>query len=155
MKKYLLLPIGPSGVGKSTLYKQLQVDYAELVSYSWDSLRLEWYCPEDYSKAWTLACKDKKFQAKAMRVFEDLVQDGKDIYVDNLNLTPKSRRPFIEHAERYGYITIAYVIKYDIPTLLTRRTLRPDKTLPEAAIHDQVKRIELPTDHEVDEVRYV
>lgn len=154
-QRFLIVPIGPSGAGKSTLFQQLKSQYPNLVPYSLDNLRLDWYDPTDYKKAWKAASEDKTFFSRANQHFAEMVKDGQSIYLDNTNLSPKSRRYFVELAKRAGYRTIAYVFDVDVDTLLQRQRTRPDKQVPDAAVRQQVAALRPPNPGEFDEVRTV
>lgn len=153
----LYMPIGPSGSGKSTKFNQLkQVDPA-LRHYSYDQLRLDWYGGEaqDYAVAWKAASADPEFNRKAKDVFVSMVLNGDDIYVDNTNLTPKSRRFFITTAKQHGYTTIALVFNVGTDELIARQKTRTDKTVPDAAVQQQASVLKGPADGEFDTVEYV
>lgn len=154
-QRYLIVPIGPSGSGKSTLFKVLQDQYPNLKSFSWDALRLEWYDPNDYTRAWELASKDKTFYDRANAMFRQMIKNGNNIYVDNVNISPKSRRQFVEAAKNAGYRTVAYVLKVDMDTLLKRQQTRPDKFVPVDAVRGQAKSLVPPVPGEFDEVHHV
>ena len=154
-QRYLIVPIGPSGSGKSTLFNTLQDKYPDLKSFSWDTLRHEWYDPKDYSRAWQLASKDKTFYDKALNQFRQMVRNGDNIYVDNINISPKSRRQFVEVAKSADYRTVAYVLEFDMDTLLERQRQRADKFVPVDAVQRQAASVIRPISGEFDEVHNV
>lgn len=149
------MALGPSGSGKSTQFKKLKEKNPNLEHYSWDALRLAWYAPDDYSKAWELASQDKLFYDKAWLEFRRLIVDRKDIYVDNVNSTEKSRSKFMYEGKRNGYKCIAYTFDVDLKTLLERQKSRADKVVPVEAVKEQYQRYEPPRYNEFDEVRKV
>ena len=154
-QRYLIVPIGPSGAGKSTLFKSIQDKYPNLKSFSWDTLRMEWYDPKDYTRAWQLASKDKTFYDRALNQFRQMIRNGDNIYVDNINISPKSRRQFVEAAKDAGYRTVAYVLNVDMDTLLQRQASRPDKFVPVDAVQKQAASMIPPVAGEFDEVHHV
>lgn len=154
-QRLLIVPIGPSGAGKSTLFKKLKQENPDLVPFSFDALRHEWYDPNDYQKAWQAANEDKTFFNRAQSNFMDLIKQGKSVYVDNTNLSPKSRRFFVESAKKAGYRTVAYVFNVDVDTLLQRQQTRPDKTVPEHAVRQHVAAMKSPQTGEFDEVHNI
>jgi predicted kinase len=154
-QRLLIVPIGPSGAGKSTLFNQLKQQHPDLVPYSFDSLRHEWYDPNDYSKAWKASTEDKSFFPRVKENFADLIRAGKSVYVDNTNLSPKARKFFVEKAKEAGYRTIAYVFDVDVDTLLQRQRTRPDKQVPDEAVRQHVAAMKPPTPGEFHEVRTV
>ncbi len=151
-EKTLILPIGPSGCGKSTLYKKLSVG-AEVVHYSWDNLRLEWY-DSDYAKAYQKSADDPHFNARYMKVFKEHILSGKNIYVDNTNLSRKRRRPWITDARKHGYNVVAYVMPIALDTVLKRQKTRGDKDVPADAVRQHYMTLQCPLYGEVDSVRF-
>lgn len=154
-QRLLIIPIGPSGSGKSTLFKKLKEENPSLESFSFDTLRHEWYDPTDYNKAWQAASKDPSFSGRAQNVFREMIKAGKSVFVDNTNLSPKSRRFFIETAKKAGYRTVAYVFNVDVDTLLQRQKTRPDKTVPEHAVRQHVAAMKAPEAGEFDEIHNI
>ncbi len=150
-EKTLLLPIGPSGCGKSTLYKKLKKQITELELYSWDALRLEWYDP-DYSKAYQMSVDDPSFNARYMKVFNELIRSGKSIFVDNTNLSRKRRRPWVDAARKHGYNIVAYTFPSTIDTVLERQKSRGDKDVPADAVRNHYMTLQCPLYGEVDVV---
>lgn len=155
-QKILHVPIGPSGAGKSTLFRELSQQDPSLQPFSLDLLRHEFYDPDDYSKAWKMSTEDKNFSHKANQRFIEMVKSGKNIFVDNTNLTPKRRRFYIDQAKRHGYKTVAHVFSnVDLDTLIKRQETRSDKTVPEEAVRRQHTAMKEPLEGEFDEVKMV
>lgn len=148
----LYVPIAASGSGKSTYLRQLREDNPNILSFSFDDLRHEWYDKEDYGRAFQLSTEDKEFNNKAYKVFRDMVKTGKDIYVDNTNLTAKRRAFYIQEAKRRGYRTVGIEMPVDVETIVARQKTRGDKNVKESAVRDQFARLERPKDGEFDEV---
>lgn len=147
----IIVPIAPSGAGKSTLAPM----YKDYEYYSWDALRLEWYDTDDYAKAFRAATKDTKFENKARKVFMDHLKAGRDIFVDNTNLTLKRRRSLLTEARRKGYYKIAVLLPIDLDTLLERRVTRDDKVIPVDSILRQYLSLSTPSYGEFDEILVV
>lgn len=152
-EKTLIMAIGPSGCGKSTLLKKIQKQH-EVHHYSWDLLRLEWY-DADYAKAYQMSVDDPKFNARYMKVFKDLVLEGKTIYIDNTNLSRKRRRPFIDDARKHGYNVIGYVFPIAIDTVIKRQFTRGDKCVPESAVRQHYMALQGPLLGEFDHIEVV
>lgn len=152
MQPILYVAIGPSGSGKSTVFKKLKEKNPDLELFSWDDLRLKWYDDGsgDYAKAWEKACHDRQFQKKADAVFQDLLKEGKSIYVDNTNLTVKRRKPMIEAAKTLGYQTVGITFDVDLKTLIARQTTRGDKYVNEGAVTQQFNSLQPPVWKEFD-----
>lgn len=149
-EKTLFLPIGSSGCGKSTFFKKLSKEH-ELIHYSWDNLRLEWYS-EDYSKAYQMSAEDPHFNARYMKVFKEAMLTGKNIYIDNTNLSRKRRRPWITDARKHGYNVVAVVFPIALNTVIKRQKLRDDKDVPADAVRQHYMSLQCPMYGEVDSV---
>lgn len=152
-EKVLILPIGPSGCGKSTLWKKLSKEH-ELQYYSWDALRLEWYDP-DYSKAYKMSADDPHFNARYMKVFNQMILSGKSIYVDNTNLSRKRRRPWVTAARKHGYSVIGYVFPVALETVIKRQKSRGDKDVPADAVHQHYMSLQCPLYGEFDRIEVI
>ena len=145
-------PIAPSGAGKTTLLRRLQAKNPDILVFSLDLLRHEWYNPNDYATAWQASTEDRDFGKKANQRFLEMIKTGKDIYVDNTNLTPRSRGFYLQEARKRGYRTIAYLLPVDVKTLLARRATRKDKSVPEEAVLRQFAALKSPTEGEFDDI---
>lgn len=152
-EKTLLMPIGPSGCGKSTVFKKLSKQY-DLHQYSWDLLRLEWYDP-DYRKAYQMSVDDPHFNARYTKEFHKQILIGKNIYVDNTNLSRKRRRPFIDTARKHGYNVIAYIFPIAIDTVCKRQKTRGDKDVPLDAVRQHYMSLQCPLYGEFDGIEVV
>lgn len=149
----LWIPIGASGTGKSTYLRQLREENPDILSFSFDDLKMEWYDPENYGRAWRLANEDKKFESKARDVFRQMLTTGKDVYVDNTNLTTKRRKFYLELAKKAGYRTVGVEMPVDVETIVARQKTRGDKNVKEDNVRDQFARLQPPAVGEFDEVR--
>lgn len=147
----LYIAIGPSGSGKSTLFAAMKERIPELVHFSWDALRLEWY-GDDYAIAWEKSCKDRSFKKKADAIFNDMLAEGKSIFVDNTNLTIKRRKPMIEAAKQLGYETVGITFDVDLKTLIARQSTRGDKYVNAGAVTQQFNSLQPPQWKEFDRV---
>lgn len=155
-EKTLMVAIGPSGCGKSTLLKKLQKQY-ELHHYSWDLLRLEWY-DSDYAKAYQMSVDDPSFNSKYTKEFRKQILTGKNIYVDNTNLSRKRRRPFIDDARKHGYNVIGYVFPIALETLFTRQKIRGkqgEKDVPQDAVRQHFMALQCPLYGEFDRIEVI
>lgn len=153
-EKTLVVAMGPSGCGKSTQLKKLQKKDYDFHHYSWDKLRLEWYSP-DYAKAYQMSVDDPSFNAKYMKEFKTQILTGKNIYIDNTNLSRKRRRPFIDDARKHGYNVIGYVFPISIDTVLKRQFTRSDKCVPSAAVNQHYMSLQGPLYGEFDFIEVV
>lgn len=146
------VPIGASGSGKSTISRALRQQNPNLLIFSFDDLRHEWYDQENYANAFKQSTEDPQFSAKANQRFLDLISTGKDIFVDNTNLTPKRRRFYLQEARRRGYRAVAIVFDVDLPTIIARQKTRGDKEVPELAVTRQFDSLVPPQMGEFDEI---
>lgn len=147
----LIMPIGASGSGKSTLRENLLLDNPELVIYSWDDLRLEFYS-SNYDEAYKLATEDNNFGKKVNARFMEMVKTGKDIYVDNINVSKKRRAFFVREARRKGYFVRAVIFPIELDVLRARQETRTDKTVPDFVVKSQYRAIQVPQFGEFDDV---
>lgn len=137
-KLYML--IGPSGAGKSTFTRDILKQYPDTAYYSWDQLRLDWYGePGDdpavvYNKAFDKSCEDKEFNEKVQHEFMRLIKMGKDIVVDNTNLSAKRRKFFAQEAQKKGYLVQGIVFMVKREDLLKRLRDRPDRNMNELIV---------------------
>ncbi len=136
-KPILFVPIGPSGSGKSTLYKQIASAIPETLSFSFDTLRLAWYNPNDYDQAYQASVADPSFYPRAQSLFTDLLTSSKDIYLDATNLIPAKRQFYIQNAKDNGYLVIGLIFSVPLETLITRQSTRDDKSIPESEVNRQ------------------
>ncbi|MCK5017174.1 MAG: AAA family ATPase, partial [Candidatus Peribacteraceae bacterium] len=139
--------IGASGTGKSTYRNSLE----DFEIYSWDDLRLEFYS-QDYDEAFKLSTQDKNFGKKVNARFMELVKSGKNIYVDNVNVSKKRRAFFIREAKRKGYFTRAVVFPIELDVLIARQETRSDKTVPGGVVAGQYRAIQTPQFGEFDDI---
>lgn len=146
--KDLIILIGASGSGKSTFCK----NHRDAKVFSYDSLRLEWY-DSDYGLAYTKSCEDEDFSKKTNSAFISMLkQDHASIIVDNINISRKSRRFFIEEGKKKGYKVIAVLFPVDINDIILRQLTRTDKSLSKDVVINQYNRIQYPMLGEFDEI---
>lgn len=149
----LYVPMGPSGIGKSTMLRKLQQKNPDLQVFSLDVLRHKFYDPDDYAKAWQMSTEDREFKNKANAEFMNALSQGQDLYVDNTNLTPKSRRWYIDQARQRGYKIVGITFpNVDLDTLIARQQTRGDKNVPAAAVRQQFMSLKAPEKGEFDDV---
>lgn len=152
----LYMPIAPSGAGKSTFLRMLKEEKPNIVSFSLDALRHEFYHPTDYKVAYDKAVADKSFEARAnARFHKDLKEafvNKHDIYIDNTNLSAKRRKMYLTAAKKLGFRTIAVMMPVALETLLERQKTRGDKQVPEFAVRQHYNALQTPMIGEFDEI---
>lgn len=107
----------------------------------------------NYARAWKMSTEDSQFGKKANDEYLRLLDEGIDLYVDNMNLSPKKRKWFLEQAKKRGYKTVAVVFpNVTLDVLLARQKTRGDKNVPEAAVRQQWMALKGPERGEFDTI---
>jgi len=161
----LYIPIAAAGSGKSTFVNKLQKRdsaYATDV-FSLDELRLRWYvegkniasAEDPYAYAFKKSCDDKHFKSQANAEFLNLVREGNNLVVDNVNTSRKSRAWYITEARKRGYTVTALLFPINLQTVLDRQRTRKDKAVPEDAVRKQYMRLSYPSLGEVDKIEVI
>jgi predicted kinase len=78
-----------------------------------------------------------------MRVIEEYLKEGKNIVVDDTNLTRKIRKLHIDLAKKYSAKIIGIFMNTS-SNLLQQRQLRRHNPFPTVAINKQIKELETP-----------
>ncbi len=161
----LYIPIAASGSGKSTYIDNIMKRESARTTgvFSLDLLRLHWYvgdkklpsAEDPYSYAFKKSCDDKQFKSNANAEFLNMVRDGNNIVVDNVNTSRKSRAWYIAEARKRGYNIHALLFPIDLQTVLDRQHSRSDKTVPADAVKQQYMRLSYPSIGEVDSIEVV
>lgn len=159
----LVMPIGPSGAGKTTLFAKHYQDQ-HFGHFSLDEMRMFWAAdqtvlPTDvddkelYSFCWGY-CKDNEaeFRAHWQADYTSAIKRGKNLFVDGTNLSKKARRYFLTLAERHGYWTTAWLMPTTLQEVKDRQTRRSDKSVPDQAVEQQYNALQLPWYGEFNEV---
>ena len=146
--KIVYIPIGPSGCGKSTHFEKLN----DVEHYSWDNLRLLWYPADSYAESWEAANNDSNFKNKINSEFVRLVKSGKSIYVDNVNLSKKSRNFFTTEARKRGYKLVAVVFPITVDQLIYQQDYRTDKVINKSVYSNMYAKVQQPSYGEFDKV---
>ena len=145
---------GVDSVGKSTYVKKHLKDY-EIVS---NDYYVESYAKKKnmtYAEAWHDMDFDKDAKAKSMRQFDKAVKDGKNIVIDNVNMTKLSRQYYIDNIPK-NYKKIAIIFEIPEKELLKRlkkRGKETGKVIPVKAVKNTKEKYEPPTKGEFDEIR--
>lgn len=147
--KIVYMPIGPSGCGKSTHIANLDRDVEH---YSWDNFRISWYPADTYNESWEAANADSNFKNKINSEFITLVKSGKSIYVDNVNISKKSRNFFVTEARKRGYKVVAIVFPITVDQLIYQQDYRKDKTISRGVYSNMYAKVQQPSYGEFDKV---
>ena len=155
---YLVVPIGPTGSGKSTVYEK---SFFEYDLHSPDQLRLDWYSkhlsnsvPEKdvYAECFRMSLKDKSFSKNEFDQFIAKVKSHKNIYLDRTNLTKKSRRKYIAIARQHGYSIIGVFFIVSKAELKKRQRERINKQISDSTIEQQYDALTPPSYVEFDRI---
>lgn len=153
-RKRLVMPIAPSGAGKSTYLKEYsKLDFV-VESFSLDALRHMWYDADDYKKAFEMAVADKKFEGRADVHFLSMLKEGGHdvLFVDNTNVGRNRRTKYLTEATKRGYGTRAILMPSSLQLLIDRQKTRGDKNVPAKAILQQYMNLACPLLGEFDEI---
>lgn len=156
-KPFAIMPIAPSGAGKSTYLKHLREKRERNIEvFSLDLLRHEFYDATDYAKAYEGSVKDKSFESRANarfhKVAKDAIASGCDLYIDNTNLSAKRRKWYLNIVRKLGFQTRAVLMPVSLDVLLSRQNTRGDKNVPAAAVRQQYMSLQTPCIGEFDEI---
>lgn len=148
----MFVAIGASGSGKSSLLKKMQTANPSLNVFSLDLMRHELY-GDDYSLAFLKSTKDKHFRSTCNNRYRDLLREGKDLFLDNTNISRKNRRFYLTEARNRGYYLVAVLLPVDVKTVRDRQKTRADKEVPVEAVDRQYYGLQLPQILEFDDVQ--
>ncbi len=159
----LVMPIAPSGAGKTTLFTRMYQP-ERYGHFSLDEMRFIWTMeqtevPKDldrkgqYSFVWNYCNEhEKEFKQYWQNDFRSATRRGVNLFVDGTNLSAKKRRFFLTEAENRGYWTTAWLFPVTLETVVDRQTRRPDKLVPERSVKQQYDSLALPQYGEFDEI---
>jgi len=160
--KSCYIMIGVPGSGKSTVAKTLTARIEEnnspikAVTFSLDECRLEFLGEhiEDPKKAYSLAFQkandDKQgFDALVATNWKKALSADL-LFVDNTNLTVKSRAKWVQDARARGFTVAAINVIIPLQLAIERQATRGDKEVPAQIIKDMYMRIQEPTVDECD-----
>lgn len=149
-----IIPIGAQGSGKSTLGRKLKTALGDVDVISPDAIRVRLYKkahPEedwaDYGKVWNWLTESGKHELVKKISKERFEKSAiRFVYIDQMNLTRRSRRSFLL-TDRFK-VAILFCLKEE--TLLERHKRRCDKAthIPEAAVLANHRKAEEPTEEE-------
>lgn len=136
----LYILVGPPACGKSTFLSKNLKERDVVISR--DNL-VEELTGANYAEKFRLSCDkevDKNITECMNSDFKEAVKSSRDIYVDMTNLSPKSRRRWLNSVPK-NYNKICYNFMIDAETIFVRNILRASKTgkmVPEKVIIDMM-----------------
>ena len=152
--KEIIFLVGLQSSGKST-YANKHLKGYEIVSNDYYT---EVYAKKKgmtYTEAWKEMDYDKDIKAKSMKQFSAAIKAGKNIVIDNTNMTKKSRQWYLDNTPK-NYKKIALVFEVPEKVLLKRLKERGEKTgkvIPLDAIENMKAKYEPPKKGEFDEIK--
>lgn len=114
----LYLMCGIPGAGKSTFLKKIKNNNKNAEIVSRDEIRFSIVKPDEHY----FSHEDEVLIEFWKQINEGLAK-GKDVFVDQTSLTPKSRKYLLEHVTGYTHANIIW-INEDLNTCLERNELR-------------------------------
>lgn len=86
-------------------------------------------------------------RAKELEYIESCLKEGKNVVVDDTNLTRKIRKQHIDLAKKYHAFVIGVFLNTSLE-LIQKRRLRRHEPFPLTVIYKQLKQLETPTEDE-------
>jgi len=152
MPKTCYIMVGVSGAGKSTAMRAL-AEKAEgtVKTFSLDDCRLSFFFksgpatgrPSEaavYAGAFAYANeKPAEFNNHVNKEWNEALK-ADVLFVDNTNLTRKSRARWIQEARQKGFSICAVEVHAPLQTVIDRQSTRGDKSVPEHVVRDMYMR---------------
>lgn len=140
--------IGVSGSGKSTFLKNY-LDRPGVVVSSLDTYRLDMFdqIVSDPKKAYAEAFKfanenAKRFDDYVTKRWNEDLKNAETLFVDNTNLTRKSRARWINEARSKGFKIVGVQFYTPLQVVLDRQASRTDKFVPLDVVRDMYMRVQ-------------
>lgn len=141
--RFIIIPVGIPGSGKSTLREEYKRNYPGLCVISPDDIRMEMLDFERTGISFDQKIEDDVWK----RSFDELdacIAAGRNIYFDATNLTINVRRLIIERVDKEIYTVIAIYLDIDPDVAISRIKARKRK-VPLERIIKMDEMIEKPT----------
>lgn len=138
----LIMLVGVPTAGKSTFSNDKK--YKDYVRVSSDDILQEVAKERQQSYNTVFKGNIRFAQIAMMKVLRKAIEDGKNIIIDQTNLTKKSRREKLKLIPPHYKKTAVYFI-VDLKTALQRNTQRPGKVIPPDILERMIDQYELPT----------
>jgi predicted kinase len=160
MSKVAFIMVGVSGSGKSTIQRKLMGELSSIDQYfcstfSLDEARIrfihetkpgQWWSDLDseadiYRMAYQHANDNKKeFDIFVHQEWMATLATNGAIFIDNTNLTRKSRARWISDARSKGFKIVCVQVMTPLDTVLARQSSRTDKSVPLDTVRDMFMR---------------
>ena len=168
--KICFIMVGVSGSGKSTTIKQLSElmknEGAKTIEvFSLDTCRLDfinaskagqWWSDNDtdadlYRQAFDFANEHAHdFGLFVTETWNKMLKAANVLFVDNTNLTRKSRARWIADAKAKGFLIYSVTMMTPLQTVIDRQASRTDKSVPASVVRDMYMRQQEVLSSEVD-----
>ncbi len=151
----MVILIGASGSGKST-YRQTLVDQGyEVISP--DEWKVTYYVQKHPDASYLFSpielyqlahdycgTEESQFDSFFQTTLHGLIRSGKDLVVDTVGATKKTRKIFVSNGKRAGYAITCVLFPIDKETLFARSITREDKRVDASIILKQYEKITMP-----------
>ncbi len=87
-------------------------------------------------------------RAREARAIESALSEGRNVVVDNTDVTREIRKRYFDFAKRFGASIRAVYLKCSFETARNRNMQREEGRVPEVAIRSMAKKLEPPTTEE-------
>ncbi|ANH51152.1 putative polyA polymerase [Campylobacter phage PC5] len=154
-KPTITMLIGVPGVGKSTLCNQYENVVSRddvLMSYGKNKFNLE-----TYSEIWSKLSQDDQKEIDNIFKFKlnRLLQQGKDVVINNINTSRKSLLNSSSLIKNYNKVAIVILCPYNtILERIEKRLLETGKEISKNIVDDFIKSMRLPTLEEFDKISF-
>ena len=148
--KTLIIPIGPPGSGKTTLYDQ---EYSGYYHLSPDHIRFKLL---DYPASGIHydPAREQEVWREFYHTLDAVLEQDCDIYIDATNLTLARRKPLLARAREHEYKIVIVWFKLSLREI-SRRNGRRERQVPEHILVKQFFEMDPPEEYEYDEVRII
>jgi len=137
----LIMLVGIPTAGKSTFSSNPK--YSKYIRVSSDDILQEVAKERQQSYNTVFKGNIRFAQIAMMKVLRKAIEDGKNIIIDQTNLTRKQRREKLKHIpDTYKKTAVYFIV--DLKTALQRNTQRPGKVIPPEVLERMIKEYELP-----------
>lgn len=156
MQKICFIMIGVSGAGKSTAQKALASKHAANATsrvFSLDNCRVDYFHQspaftgqtvseaETYAAAFELvSAEPESFSNFVTKCWNSALKEAEVLFVDNTNLTKKSRARWSQEARQKGFLVCAVEVHVPLQVAIDRQLSRGDKSVPEDVVRDMYLR---------------
>lgn len=158
MQKNCYIVVGVSGSGKSTVILNMiremansSIPYGHISIFSLDTCRLIFHAREfpdavfeneadRYAAAWEYANAESSLFNSFVASWWANALTSDTLFVDNTNLSRKSRVRWTQDARAKGFIVSAIEVAAPLSVVIERQRSRTDKSVPEHTVRDMYMR---------------